>query len=99
MNPLRPAFKIAGTSPSALALQPVFERGPKGSAGGVIQQHHLRIGATALADRLIPLPPIFACERFSMQRRSMRFQSFEGGKAGLFQFCWRSGQLASVLYC
>ena len=42
-----PHIKIAGHLALGFGFcNPSFERGPKGSAGGVIQQHHLRIGST-----------------------------------------------------
>ena len=83
LNELRrgPRIKIGGHLALGFGFgNPSFERGPKRSAGGLIQQHHLRIGSTELADRT----DAHAAE-FRLRSRSRckgdqgRFQSFEWG--------------------
>ena len=76
-----PHIKIAGHLALGFGFcNPSFERGPKGSAGGVIQQHHLRIGSTELADRTDPHAAEFRLRsRSRCKGDQCRFQSFEWG--------------------
>ena len=76
-----PHIKIGGHLALGFGFgNPSFERGPERSAGGLIQQHHLRIGSTELADRTDPHTAEFRLRRRSRRKGDQgRFQSFEWG--------------------